>query len=157
MEQRKLRKLRCPFLNLHCSQADNSSQKLWLHCGCQFPLCALTLNLTYTLLFLLQLLSVNLPYRDSIHYVKSHPFSFAWVISENLSKSKAPCNILNILFFNGKGLLAPCSIPKLEDQPLLDVCDHMQYICSYPSYLKVITFICNLRMHHAMVTRDQLK
>jgi hypothetical protein len=30
----------------------------------------------------------------------------------------------------------------------------IQYIRSYPPYLEAISFICNLRTHHAVVTRD---
>lgn len=112
----------------------------------------LPLNLTYTLLFLLQLLSVSLRLL-TFHVSNLVHFLLLTSFQRTCPSPKAPCNILNmVFFFNGEGLFAPCSILELEDQPLLDICGHIQYICSYLSCLKAIT-ICNLRMHHAMVTK----
>jgi hypothetical protein len=60
----------------------------------------------------------------------------------------------NKLIFYSEELLAPCSTragaPPLVGCQLLLI----QYIHSYPPYLEDISSICNLRMRHALVTRD---
>jgi hypothetical protein len=57
----------------------------------------------------------------------------------NLSRSEASYEFSNKRVFYGEELLAP---------------HPTQYICSYPPYLEVISSIRNLRMRHAVVTRD---
>jgi hypothetical protein len=56
----------------------------------------------------------------------------------------------NQFIFYGEELLAPRPTPKLEDHPLSAV----QYIRSYPPYLKGVSSILNLRMRYAVLTRD---
>jgi hypothetical protein len=64
-------------------------------------------------------------------------------------------NFWNKLIFYGEQLLAPRPTLKLEDDPLVG-CPQLliQYIHSYPPHLEAVSSIRNLRMCHAMVTRD---
>jgi hypothetical protein len=56
----------------------------------------------------------------------------------------------------GGELLATCPTPRLENHPLLAVCDFIQHIHSYPPYLEAFFSICNMRWFHALVIRDPL-
>jgi len=57
------------------------------------------------------------------------------------------------LFFYGQELLVPRPSPKLEDHPLIGCLRLLiQYICSYPPYLKALSSILNLTTCHAVVT-----
>jgi hypothetical protein len=47
------------------------------------------------------------------------------------------------------GVLSPYPTSTLKDYSLLIACD-----CSYPQHLEVISFICNLMTHHAVMTTD---
>jgi hypothetical protein len=50
-------------------------------------------------------------------------------------------------------------MPNLQvRESQLDGCARLfiQYICSYPLCLESVSFICNLRTHHTIVTRDPL-
>jgi hypothetical protein len=58
--------------------------------------------------------------------------------------------------FYAEELLAPCRTPKLEDHPLLAVHD-----CLFNKFVAILhiigcSFLCNLRMCHAMVTGTHL-
>jgi hypothetical protein len=56
--------------------------------------------------------------------------------------------------FYSEGLLAQHPTPKLEDHPLSAVRDFIQYICSCTPYLEAFFSIHNLKLCHAVVTRD---
>jgi len=58
--------------------------------------------------------------------------------------------------FYGEGLLAPHPTPKLKDHPLLAVCDCLFSIFTVTLCVRVHPFICNLRMHYAMVRGTDL-
>jgi hypothetical protein len=58
--------------------------------------------------------------------------------------------------FYGWRLLAPHLTPKLEGHPVGSPQLLIQYVRSYPPYLEGISSICNLRTHHALVTRNPL-
>jgi hypothetical protein len=93
---------------------------------------------------------VNQPYTDSLYSMCqiSCPFSFAHVIPKNLPKSEALCNILQqtVLW---RGVASPMPNPQLEDHPLSAV-----HNCLFHIFAEAFSSICNLRMQHAVVTRD---
>jgi hypothetical protein len=60
----------------------------------------------------------------------------------------------NKLIFYSEELLAPRPTPKLEDHPVGCPRLLIQQIRSYPQKLEGVSSICNLRMRHAVVTRD---
>jgi len=55
--------------------------------------------------------------------------------------------------FYGEEFLAPCSTPNLEDHSLSAVHDILFHIFTAVIHIEVHSYICNLRMCHAMVTR----
>lgn len=80
-------------------------------------------NVTYTLVVDLQLLSVNLQYGDSLHFMCqiSCLFSFVYVIPKNPSKSESLHNICNELFLFYGEFIFPLPTSRLENHPLLSV------------------------------------
>jgi len=60
------------------------------------------------------------------------------------------------MFFNSEELLVPRPTPNggppLVGSPWLLI----QYIHSYSSYVEAVSSICNLRMHHAIVTENHI-
>ena len=60
-----------------------------------------------------------------------------------------------MIHFYGE-LVAPCSTPKLEDHPLLAVCDCLFDIFMATLHIGGCSSICNLRMHHAVVIGTHL-
>jgi hypothetical protein len=52
-------------------------------------------------------------------------------------------------------VVSPTPNPQAGGPPL-DGCLQLEYICSYLPYLEAVSSIHNLRMRHAMVTRDPL-
>jgi hypothetical protein len=51
-------------------------------------------------------------------------------------------------------VVSPCPNPKLEGHPVGCLRLLIQYIRSYPPYLEAVSYISNLRMCHAVVTRE---
>jgi len=72
----------------------------------------------------------------------------------NQSKFKVLWKFYNVTFLHW-GLVSPMPTSKLENNPLPAVPQLLiQYIHSYPPYLEAFSSIHNLRMCHAVVTRD---
>jgi hypothetical protein len=62
----------------------------------------------------------------------------------------------NKIRFYGEELLAPCPSPKLEDHPLLAVCDCLFNMFAATYHIGGRSLIRNLRMPHAVVTGTYL-
>ena len=62
----------------------------------------------------------------------------------------------NMISFYGEELLAPRPTPKLEDHPLSALCDCLFNIFTATLHIGGCSFICNLRMRHAMVIRTHV-
>jgi len=60
------------------------------------------------------------------------------------------------IHFYGEELLAPCPTHKLEHHPLLAVCSCLFSIFTATFHIGGLSFICNLRMCHAVVTGSHL-
>jgi len=97
--------------------------------GCRhhpmWPL-VLPLDLSYTLPVYLLLFSVNLPYGNFKHCPCSNLISnfICLGYSRKIHPSVGPCvTFHNKLVFRGEELLAPCPTSKLEDHPLLALCN----------------------------------
>ena len=63
---------------------------------------------------------------------------------------------LNYASSYGEELLTPCPTPRLMDHPLSAVCDCFFNIFVVTLHIGGHSPICNLTMHHAMVTGAQL-
>jgi hypothetical protein len=62
-----------------------------------------------------------------------------------------------MLAFYSEGMLAPCPTPNLGGPPFLSCLQLLiQNIHIYPLNLEAISFIRNLRMHHAMMAETHL-
>jgi hypothetical protein len=64
--------------------------------------------------------------------------------------------IRNMICFYGEELLAPHPTPKLKDHSLPAVCDCLFIIFTATLCVGVRPFICNVKMHYAMVTGTDL-
>jgi hypothetical protein len=118
------------------------------------------LNVTCMLRFLPPLPWANLLYMYSTSTIPStkphvHFLSLRSFVQGICPGPKLLVHFRNKVIFYGEELLAPRPTPKLEDHPFVG-CPWLliQYIRSYPPYLEGISSIHNLRMRHAVVTRD---
>jgi hypothetical protein len=137
-----------PVLNSDSHSLFHRKMHICLLVRCHlFPIWppVLPLNLTYILIFLLQMWWVNLPYTD---------FLQTRLFIQRIRPGLRPfVTFRNKLIFLRWGV-TPRSTPKWR--PTLVGCPWLliQYIRSYSPYLEVIFSIRNLRTRHAMVTKD---
>jgi hypothetical protein len=124
------------------------------------PVCppVLPLHLTTNLLIFLQLLSTNLPYRNSLNFMcKCHVNFLLFLEFQRIRPSPRLC----VTFRNKRFLwreVVSYMTNNQSERPSFVGCPEMliQYICCYPPYMEAVSSTFNLKGRHVLVITDPL-